>query len=81
MAINPVSSGIFGTLSQLEQQQLTAFAQLGSGNRLISAAIDAAGLGVAEQLTSQINGFEQAQSNAGLAQSELETAGSAVQSQ
>jgi flagellin len=81
MAIDAVSSGIFGTLSQLDRQELTAVAQLGSGNRLISAAIDAAGLGVAEQLASQINGFEQAQSNAELAQSELATAGSAVQSQ
>lgn len=81
MAINPVGSGIFTTLSQLEQQQLTTVAQLSSGNRLVSAAIDAAGLGIAQALTSQINGFDQAQSNADLAQNELQTAGSAISSQ
>lgn len=81
MALDPIQSGVFATLSQMERDQLRTFGQLSSGNRLISAAVDAAALGVAQQLTAQIGGFDQAQSNADLAQSELQTAGSAIQSQ
>jgi flagellin len=81
MAISPVgsSSSIFSILPQL--QQSTLFRQLASGNRLISAAVDAAGLSIAQEFTAQVNGLGQAQNNAGAAIDELQTAGSAVQSQ
>lgn len=83
MAISPVGSGssIFSILPQLEQRQSILFSQLASGNRLIGAAIDAAGLSVAQELTAQVNGLDQAQNNAATAINELQTAGSAVQSQ
>ncbi|HLG74031.1 MAG TPA: flagellin hook IN motif-containing protein [Chloroflexota bacterium] len=82
MAIGPISgTSIFDILPQLQQQQSILFGQLSSGNRLISAAIDAAGLGLAQELTAQVNGLQQAQNNADMAINELETAGSAIQSQ
>ena len=83
MAVSPVgsASSIFSILPQLEQRQSILFAQLASGNRLISAAIDAAGVSVAQELAAQVKGLGQAQDNAGMAINELATAGSAVQSQ
>ena len=83
MAVSPVgsASSIFSILPQLEQRQSILFAQLASGNRLISAAIDAAGVSVAQELATQVNGLGRAQDNAGMAINELATAGSAVQSQ
>ena len=83
MAISPVGSGssIFSILPQLEQRQSILFGQLASGNRLISASIDAAGLSVSQEFTAQVNGLGQAQNNADMAVNELQTAGSAVQSQ
>jgi len=83
MAISPVgsSSSIFSILPQLQQQQSILFGQLASGNQLISAAIDAGGVTVAQELTAQINGLGQAQANAGAAVNELQTAGSAIQGQ
>lgn len=82
MAVSSVSArSIFDVLPQLQRQQSTLFSQLSSGNRLISAAIDAAGLSVAQELTAQVNGLQQAQNNADTSINGLATAGSAIQSQ
>ncbi|HEX6512953.1 MAG TPA: flagellin, partial [Chloroflexota bacterium] len=80
MAITPVglSHSIFDLLPQLQQRQSTLSSQLASGNRLVSAAIDAAGLTVAEGLTAQVNGLGQAQANAQDANNLLQTAESAA---
>jgi flagellin len=82
MAISPIgSTSIFNVLPQLQQRQSILFSQLASGNRLFSAAIDPAALGVAQELTAQVNGLAQAQDNADTAINALQTADSAVQSQ
>src|SRR5712692_1312566 len=74
------STSTLHILPQLQQRQSTLFSQLASGNRLVSAAVDAAGLGVAQELTAQINGLGQAQDNADTANNLFQTAGSAVSS-
>ena len=75
------STSTLHILPQLQQRQSTLFSQLASGNRLVSAAVDAAGLGVAQELTAQVNGLGQAQDNADTANNLFQTAGSAVSSQ
>jgi flagellin len=51
--------------TRLANQQLnTAMARLSSGNRINSASDDAAGLAISNSMTSQINGMNQAISNA-----------------
>ena len=57
---------------QLRMQQLSA--QLATGNRVNSAADDAAGSAIIEQMTAQINGFEQATSNVADMQNLVRTA-------
>ena len=83
MAVSAVGSGnsIFDVLPQLQQRQSVLFNQLSSGNRLVSAAVDAAGLAVSQELTSQVNGLGQAQDNANMANDLFQTAGSAVSTQ
>jgi flagellin len=83
MAVSSLGSGssIFSILPQLDQRQSLLFGQLASGNRLVSAAVDAAGLTSVQALTAQVNGLGQGQDNAEMAINELQTAGSAVQSQ
>ncbi|MBV9121657.1 MAG: hypothetical protein JOZ39_13185, partial [Chloroflexi bacterium] len=71
----------FPTIDQLERQQSRLFGQLASGNRLTSAAVDPAGLAVAEQLTTQVNGLDQAQNNTADAINLLNTAEGGLQSQ
>ncbi|MHB8621564.1 MAG: flagellin N-terminal helical domain-containing protein [Chloroflexota bacterium] len=71
-------SSPFTTLSELGRRQRQTAAQLSSGNMLVSGAVDPAGLAVAEQLTTQVNGLAQAQRNAADARSLLQTADSAL---
>jgi flagellin len=56
----------------------TALQRLSSGLRINSAADDAAGLAISSQFTTQINGTNQAVSNANNAISEAQTAGGAL---
>ena len=65
-SINNTLSGLAG-LRQLSQTQTNldnALAKIASGNRINSAADDAAGLAIANRLTSQINGLNTASRNA-----------------
>jgi flagellin len=79
MALSSIgSNSILNVLPQLQQQQSILFNQLASGNRLFSAAIDPAALGVAQELTAQVNGLGQAQDNADMAVNELQTADTAL---
>jgi flagellin len=83
MALAPIGSsrGVFDILPQLQHRQSTLFSQLASGKRLVSAAIDAAGLSIAQGLTAQVNGLGQAEANIQTAINEFATAGSAIQTQ
>ena len=71
----------FPTIQQLENQQSRLFGQLASGNLLTSAAVNPAGLAVAEQLTSQVNGLDQAQRNSADATNLLNVAESGLNNQ
>ncbi|GEM_PF-4236706 len=71
----------FPTLSQLERQQTRLFGQLASGNQLTSASVNPAGVAIAAQLTTQVNGFAQAVNNIGDAQNMVATADAALGSQ
>src|SRR5207248_37220 len=79
--VSSTSRTPFPTIQELQRQQSVLFGQLASGNRITSAAIDPAGLAVAQQLTSQINGLGQAQNNIGDALSLLKTGEGALGNQ
>lgn len=65
--------------TRLANQQLqTAMARLSSGNRINSASDDAAGLAISNSMTSQINGMQQAISNANDGVSMAQTADGAL---
>jgi flagellin len=65
--------------TRLANQQLnTAMARLSSGNRINSASDDAAGLAISNSMTSQINGMNQAISNANDGVSMAQTADGAL---
>ena len=61
------------SLAQNEQRMSTAMNRLSTGLRINSASDDAAGLKVASRMTAQINGLEQAVTNATHAISMVET--------
>lgn len=52
------------TLTSSQRELQKSFAQLSSGSRITKAADDAAGLGISEQLKSQIRSYSQASRNA-----------------
>ncbi|MCE3009266.1 MAG: flagellin FliC [Proteobacteria bacterium] len=52
------------TLTSSQRELQKSFAQLSSGSRITKAADDAAGLGISEQLRSQIRSYSQASRNA-----------------
>ena len=70
-----IAQNNLGTSQSLLSQSLT---RLSSGLRINSAADDAAGLAIAQQFTTQVNGTNQAISNANDAVSEAQTAGGAL---
>jgi len=70
-----IAQNNLGNSQNLLSQSLT---RLSSGLRINSAADDAAGLAIAQQFTTQINGTNQAISNANDAVSEAQTAGGAL---
>jgi flagellin len=61
---NVASLNAYNNLSKNQNDLNSAFAKLSSGLRINKAADDAAGLSIAQGLTSQINGLTQAVSNA-----------------
>jgi flagellin len=61
---NVAALSAYNNLSANQAKQNAAFQQLSSGLRINSASDDAAGLSIANGLTSQINGLTQATSNA-----------------
>ena len=61
------------------RDQATAMERLSSGQRINSAADDAAGLGIANSMTSQIRGLDQAVRNANDGMSMIQTAEGALQ--
>jgi flagellin len=63
MKINPTNIGIINQMSQLQRSQQTTNAQLASGNRLVNAGVDAAGLSIANKMIAQLSGFNQADRN------------------
>jgi flagellin len=67
-------NNLSGSQASLSQ----ALTRLSSGLRINSAADDAAGLAISQQFTTQINGTNQAISNANNAVSEAQTAGGAL---
>jgi flagellin len=70
-----IAQNNLGTSQSLLSQSLT---RLSSGLRINSAADDAAGLAIAQQFTTQVNGTNQAINNANDAVSEAQTAGGAL---
>jgi flagellin len=70
-----IAQNNLGSSQNLLSQSLT---RLSSGLRINSAADDAAGLAIAQQFTTQINGTNQAINNANDAVSEAQTAGGAL---
>ena len=61
---NIMSLNAQNQLTKSQNDQNTAMERLTSGKRINSAADDAAGLGIANRMTSQIRGLDQAVRNA-----------------
>ncbi|WP_035052824.1 flagellin N-terminal helical domain-containing protein [Andreprevotia chitinilytica] len=61
LSINTNTPSLFGQnqLNKTQKDRETTLAQLSSGNRLTSAAVDAAGVAIAAALSSQITGSDQ----------------------
>src|SRR6202789_172142 len=70
-----IAQNNLGSSQSLLSQSLT---RLSSGLRINSAADEAAGLAIAQQFTTQVNGTNQAINNANDAVSEAQTAGGAL---
>jgi flagellin len=64
ISTNMASINAQRTLARSQNEIQTSMAQLASGSRITKAADDAAGLGVSEQLKSQIRSYSQASRNA-----------------
>lgn len=73
--INPLSPN---SLNNSQNAQLTSFQRMGSGSRINSAKDDAAGLAIAANMTSQLNGSSQAMRNVNDGLSLTDTAGGAL---
>lgn len=75
---NSAAAGILSNLSYVQSQINSAYQQLSSGNRINSAANDPAGYAISQQMTSQVNGLNQATQNAQSGISLLQTATGAM---
>lgn len=71
---NSAASGILANLSFVQNEINTSYSQLSSGNRINSAANDPAGYAIAQQMTEQVNGLNQATQNAQQGVSLIQTA-------
>lgn len=75
---NASASNILSNLSYVQNQLQSSYQQLSSGNRINSAADDPAGYAIAQQMTSQVNGLNQATQNAQTGISLIQTASGAM---
>ncbi|MHB1627062.1 MAG: flagellin N-terminal helical domain-containing protein [Bacilli bacterium] len=75
---NSAASDILANLNYVQNQINTSYAQLSSGNRITSAASDPAGYAISQQMTSQVNGLNQATQNAQNGISLIQTASGAM---
>ncbi|WP_258112543.1 flagellin [Alicyclobacillus sp. SP_1] len=75
---NSSASDILSNLNYVQNQLQTSYQQLSSGNRINSAADDPAGYAISQQMTSQVDGLNQATQNAQNATSLLQTASGAM---
>ncbi|MHB1684780.1 MAG: flagellin N-terminal helical domain-containing protein [Bacilli bacterium] len=75
---NSAASDILANLNYVQNQINTSYAQLSSGNRINGAASDPAGYAISQQMTSQVNGLNQATQNAQNGISLIQTASGAM---
>jgi len=75
---NSAASDILSNLNYVQNQINTSYAQLSSGNRINGAASDPAGYAISQQMTSQVNGLNQATQNAQNGISLIQTASGAM---
>ncbi len=75
---NASASNILNNLNYVQNELNTSYAQLSSGNRINSAANDPAGYAISQQMTSQVNGLNQATQNAQNGVSLVQTATGAM---
>ena len=75
---NAAASGILSNLNYVENQINNSYGQLSSGNRINSAANDPSGYAISQQMTSQVNGLNQAVQNAQTGVSLIQTASGAM---
>ena len=75
---NTASINAHFNLNKVNQEMEKAMEQLSSGNRINSAADDAAGLSIATRMESQVRGLNQAMRNAADGQSMVDTAEGAM---
>jgi flagellin len=61
---NIAALNTYNQLSKNEKAQASSLSKLSSGSRINSAADDAAGLAISQKMTAQVNGLNQAASNA-----------------
>lgn len=71
---NAAASSILSNLSNVESQMNTSYQQLSTGNQVSSAADNPASYAISQQMTSQINGLNQATQNAQNGISMIQTA-------
>ena len=75
---NAAASGILSNLNYVQNQINDSYGQLSSGNRINSAANDPSGYAISQQMTSQVNGLNQAVQNAQTGVSLIQTATGAM---
>ena len=75
---NAAASGILSNLNYVQNQINTSYAQLSSGNRINSAAVDPAGYAISQQMQSQVNGLNAATQNSQNGVSLIQTATGAM---
>ncbi len=78
MAINGIAKSMLNQYNYSSSLMNLYNRQLSSGNRLVHAGVDPAGLGISSKMTSQIRGLEQAQKNIGTGQDMLKVADSGL---
>ncbi len=75
---NSAASDILANLNYVQNQINSSYSQLSSGNRINGAASDPAGYAISQQMTSQVNGLNQATQNAQNGISLIQTASGAM---
>ena len=75
---NSAANSILQNLNNINTQLNTSYQELSTGNRVSSAANDPAGYAISQQMTSQVNGLNQATQNAQNGISMIQTATGAM---